>query len=97
MITTDERAIALKPLYNPSSVPYSSDLNGNEAKSFVIKGYQLTCNRLLSVETECSGKFYDRQRLDETKGRLGCACFSHKSTRSPIVVVYYMVFTTQTG
>jgi hypothetical protein len=97
MIVTNEKAILLQPFVHPS-IPMCTDLDANESKAFVITQSTIAVGRIVFLDSACSGKFCDRQNIELTrfKGK-SCGCFSLKSSRSNIISVHSITFTTSTG
>ena len=96
MIISNEKAILLQPMSH-THVPMSH-LEANESKAFVISQSRIGVGRIVFLDSACSGKFCDRQNSETTrsKGR-SCGCFSLKSSRSNIISVHSITFTTNTG
>ena len=97
MIVSYEKSILLKPMLH-LPVPMCSDLEANESKAFVIPRSTISVGRIIFLDSMCSGKFCDRQNTELTKFKgKSCGCFSLKSSRSNIISVHSITFTTSTG
>ena len=94
MLESQDQAILARPMVL-KSIPFRNDLDGNEMKVFHLKGSKLELCTLTFVDSKCSRLFCDRQNLEN--GRKACGCFSHKSSRSCIVMQMNFLFTTQTS
>lgn len=97
MITSNEKAILLQPMVHvPVSI--SSDLEALESKAFVINRSIVSVGRTVFLDSPCSGKFCDRQNIETTRFKSkSCGCFSLKSSRSNIISVHSITFTTSSG
>ena len=87
MVESQDQAILASPTVL-TAVPFCNDLDGNEMKAFHIKGS--------SINLKFSGLYCDRQNLLDGSKK-PCGCFSHKSSRSCIVMYMDILFSTKSG
>jgi hypothetical protein len=98
MITSNEQSILVSPPIAQMPVPMRDDLGANESKGFAITNSRISVGRTVFLDTLCSGKFCDRQNLENTIGNgRSCGCYSLKSGRNKIVSVHSLCFTDGNG
>ena len=73
-----------------------NDLKAKQLKYFVIQNSELQVGRILFLDTKYSGKLCDRQNFVHNNNKL-CGYFRLKSSRSNLIYMHYIFFSTDTG
>ena len=71
-------------------------LKANESKGFVIQHSRIQVERIIFLDTRCSGKFCDCQNVLLNSNKL-CGLSSLISSRSNIISMHSICFSTDTG
>ena len=95
IIASNDQDILILPMIH-STIPMRNNLEETESKGFVIKNSRIKVGRILFLDTKCSGKFCDCQDVLLNINKL-CGCFSLKSSRSKIISIHSIFFTTGTS
>ena len=80
---------------NHSPIPMRNDLEANESKGFAIQHRRIRVGCILLLDTEFSEKFCDIHNVILNNNKL-CVCFSLKSSRSDIIYMHSICFSTET-
>ena len=86
-VSSDLSAIVMEDAYPLLSVLI--DLGSSSFSSFVQNGASIRVRRTLSLSTNCSGFFCDRQRVKEIlEAGKGCGCYHAQTYLNPIAITH---------
>lgn len=85
---SDGGAIVFNEPTVPKYIPLNNTIMENNTMAFMVVGF-LEVQHILVIQTDCSGNFCDRQRIQQVvKSGKGCGCFARETRLSNMVIKF---------
>ena len=81
---------------NHSPIPMYNNLQAKKLKFFVVQHSKIQVGRILFLDTKCSEKLCDHQNVLLNNNK-SCGCFRLKSSRSNLIYMHSICFSTEIG